>query len=100
MTSDVAESPEDLLVSEGLAPLRDAMEFLGVCRSSIFELLRQGELPRVRIGRRTLVPRAAMRAFAAKRVEQRDRDALLDLALRIRDRLRAGASVSPTERGS
>jgi predicted DNA-binding transcriptional regulator AlpA len=96
MTSDVAESPEDLLVSEGLAPLRDAMEFLGVCRSSIFELLRQGELPRVRIG----VPRAAMRAFAAKRVEQRDRDALLDLALRIRDRLRAGASVSPTERGS
>ena len=37
-----------------------AAELLGIGRSAAYEAARRGELPTIRIGRRVLVPRAAL----------------------------------------
>ncbi|MEE9201814.1 MAG: helix-turn-helix domain-containing protein [Dehalococcoidia bacterium] len=37
-----------------------AAQALGICRGTAYEAARRGELPTVRIGRRLLVPRAAL----------------------------------------
>lgn len=38
----------------------EAAELLGIGRSAAYEAARRGDLPTVRIGRRVLVPRAAL----------------------------------------
>jgi excisionase family DNA binding protein len=42
---------------------REVAQLLGISRSSLYELLRRGEIASVRIGRSRRVPRAALSAF-------------------------------------
>jgi len=40
--------------------VEETAEILGIGRSSAYEAVRQGQLPVIRVGRRYLVPRAAL----------------------------------------
>ena len=40
--------------------VEETAEFLRISRNSAYEALRRGEIPYIRIGRRLLVPRAAL----------------------------------------
>jgi excisionase family DNA binding protein len=43
--------------------ISETCKAIGLSRSSVFELIRQGKIPVVRIGRRTLVPVEGLREF-------------------------------------
>ncbi len=40
--------------------VEEAAERLGISRNSAYEAVRRGEIPSLRIGRRVLIPRAAL----------------------------------------
>lgn len=44
----------------------DTAQLLGVGRSTVFRLIKEGKLPTVRLGRRRLVPADAIRDFPAR----------------------------------
>jgi excisionase family DNA binding protein len=46
--------------------VEDAAEVLGIGRTLVFRLLRDGDLKAVRIGRRTLIPVRELEAFLAR----------------------------------
>jgi excisionase family DNA binding protein len=58
----------ETLLAEGLVPVSEAAEFLGVSRSLLYALMDRGELPFVKIGRCRRIPRRALLAFAAERL--------------------------------
>jgi excisionase family DNA binding protein len=41
----------------------EAAELLGIGRSAAYEAARRGEIPTIRVGRRILIPRAALDRF-------------------------------------
>jgi excisionase family DNA binding protein len=43
--------------------VEDVAQLLGINRSTVYESIRVGELPSVRVGRRMLVPTHALRAW-------------------------------------
>jgi excisionase family DNA binding protein len=43
--------------------VREASHYLRVGSNTVYEAIRRGELPSVRVGRRVLVPRAALETF-------------------------------------
>ncbi len=49
-----------------LLPAEPAFELLGLGRTKGWELIRSGELPTVRVGRRRLIHRRDLEAFAAR----------------------------------
>ncbi|MBM4073196.1 MAG: helix-turn-helix domain-containing protein [Planctomycetes bacterium] len=53
------------LLAEGLDRLCDAEEFLKLSRSRIYQLISEGKLPCVRIGRSIRIPRRALVELAA-----------------------------------
>lgn len=68
-----ARRERNLLISvrEGvLLRVEAAALLLGIGRSTMFELIRQGEIPVVRIGRRTLVHRDDLERFAQARRQE------------------------------
>lgn len=52
-----------------------AARMLGVGRTRVFGLMNDGELPRVKIGRSTVIPVEALRGFLARRVAEQQRGA-------------------------
>jgi excisionase family DNA binding protein len=56
----LAELPDVMTVTE-------AAEFLRLGRNSIYEAIRRGEVPTVRIGRRILVPKVGLENLLATR---------------------------------
>lgn len=48
------------LVEEGLVSLNDAMAFLSIGRSTLYELMDKGMLPYAKIGRARRIPRRAL----------------------------------------
>ena len=46
-----------------------ACERLSVSRTTLYELLKQGEIRSFKVGNRTLIPDSDLRAFVAKRLE-------------------------------
>ena len=48
------------LVEDGLVSLEDAMAFLAIGRSTLYELMDQGKLPWAKIGRSRRIPRRAL----------------------------------------
>jgi excisionase family DNA binding protein len=69
MPSKLAVLPtaRDELVEEGLESLESARRFLGsIGRSTLYELMERGELPYVMVGRRRMLPRRALREYAAR----------------------------------
>jgi len=61
-------------ISEGVDRLtltvEEAAASLGISRASAYEAVRRGEIPAIRIGRRILVPRAALERFLASALEE------------------------------
>uniref|UniRef100_UPI0035CAA8D0 helix-turn-helix domain-containing protein n=1 Tax=uncultured Sphingomonas sp. TaxID=158754 RepID=UPI0035CAA8D0 len=59
----------------GLAPLEDclavripqAAQLLGIGRSSVYELINKGQLETIKIGRSTVIPMDALRAYIQDR---------------------------------
>jgi excisionase family DNA binding protein len=47
----------------------EAAQILGISRSTAYEAVRRGELPVIRIGRRLVVPRAALERMLGQAVE-------------------------------
>ncbi|MGE0652802.1 MAG: helix-turn-helix domain-containing protein [Alphaproteobacteria bacterium] len=45
--------------------IQEAGALLGLCRNSAYDAARRGELPTIRIGRRLLVPKAAIAQMMA-----------------------------------
>ena len=70
---DAAADADLDAVSEGLVSVREAAGFLGLGKSTVYELMDRGQLPFVRLGRARRVPRKALREFAARNVVQYDR---------------------------
>jgi len=66
---DTATTVNDI-AADGALGIRQAAEWLGISRSRLYELLAEGGIPTVRIGRRRVVPRAALRAFLAERLAE------------------------------
>ncbi|MCA3362074.1 MAG: helix-turn-helix domain-containing protein [Roseomonas sp.] len=57
--------PSKFSKPDSLLDVPEATRLLGVSRSSLFELLRTGQLPAVKLGRRTLVRTSDLRRFVA-----------------------------------
>ncbi len=60
-----ADDRREALVGDGLLKIPEAVDFLRVGRSKLYELMDEGQLPYVRIGRCRLIPRRALVALAA-----------------------------------
>jgi excisionase family DNA binding protein len=66
-----AESARELADALAVSPVEDRLVFtveeaaqlLGISRSFAYEAVKQGEIPSMRIGRRILVPKAALQRF-------------------------------------
>jgi excisionase family DNA binding protein len=54
------------LMSEGLVTIKEAMDFLGIRRTKFYELLAQEEIPHVKIGKASRIPKVALKIFALK----------------------------------
>jgi excisionase family DNA binding protein len=49
--------------------VEEAAQLLGISRALAYELVRRGELPRLQLGRRILVPRRALEELVAAAAE-------------------------------
>jgi excisionase family DNA binding protein len=52
--------PQDAAESPSVLTIEEAAQLLRIGRNSAYEAARRGQIPTVRIGRRLLVPRAAL----------------------------------------
>lgn len=58
--------PDEILVADGLVPLAQAMAFLSVSRSTLYELMDKGVLPYAKIGRSRRIPKRALVELARR----------------------------------
>ena len=68
---DGAEQSDISLVSDGLQAVDEAADFLGLSRSKLYQLMDQGHLPYVKIGKSRRVPRKALVELAARSLVKR-----------------------------
>jgi len=61
--------------SKRLLTIAETASALSIGRSSVYELLRRGEIPSVKLGRARRVPAAALDEFVAKRLREQAADA-------------------------
>lgn len=54
------------LMAEGLATIKEAMRFLGISRTKVYDLLTHEEIPHVKIGKASRIPKVALKIFALK----------------------------------
>ncbi|MBX9579699.1 MAG: helix-turn-helix domain-containing protein [Gemmataceae bacterium] len=54
------------LLADGAVGVKEAVEVYGVGRTVLFEKMKAGELPVVKLGKKTLIPRAALVALLAR----------------------------------
>jgi excisionase family DNA binding protein len=66
-------TPREQLTRAEVCSVRPATaaEMLGVCRDTVYELMRAGQLRSVRVGRARLIPLAALQEFLAGEFEPR-----------------------------
>lgn len=57
------------MLEKMLFSIEEAAELLGIGRSTAYDLVKGGELPSVKIGRRRLVPREALHTWIRKKTE-------------------------------
>jgi len=58
------------MLAEGAMTISRAVEFSGIGRTRMFALIKDGRLPVLRVGTRTLVPRKALVEFLAGFVKE------------------------------
>lgn len=56
---------DEQTVADGLMNVSEAMAFLAVARSTLYQLMETGQLPYVKIGRARRIPRRALIQLAA-----------------------------------
>jgi excisionase family DNA binding protein len=54
------------LLSDGAVTVRTAVEVYGIGRTDLFKRIKAGELPAIKLGKKTLIPRAALIALLGK----------------------------------
>jgi excisionase family DNA binding protein len=54
------------LLADGLANIKEAAHFLSIGRTKLYELLAKEELPHVKIGKASRIPKVALKIFALK----------------------------------
>lgn len=60
------------LVEDGLLSVRDACKWLGVSRSTLYQLMESGELPYTMVAKsKRAIPKAALKIYAAKKMRGR-----------------------------
>jgi len=57
------ENTSDTTAERLVFSVAEAGELLGISRAFAYELVARGEIPSIRLGRRVLVPKAALLAF-------------------------------------
>lgn len=62
-------SRADRLVADGFLPAKEAAKFLGISRSSLYELLKAQVITHAKIRGRKAVPIAALREYAKSRLQ-------------------------------
>ena len=60
----------EIVVQDGLTSVSEACEFLGIGRSLLYELMNEGLLDSVKLGRRRLIPRKALIAVATRNLRR------------------------------
>lgn len=76
--STAGTSPSRLHVAErAVFCVTEAAEVLGISRALAYELVRRGELPSIRLGRRILVPRIALEQLLSDATTWRDESAAI-----------------------
>lgn len=50
--------------------VQETAEALGISRNSAYQLVRQGEIPSVRLGRRLVIPKQALTAWLERQAER------------------------------
>lgn len=56
------------LLEDGALPINDAVEWSGVSRSKLYIAMTEGKLPYIKLGKRRLIPRRALRDYLARRL--------------------------------
>ena len=64
--NDADPQDREALCGDGLLTVREAAEFLSISRSKLYEMMDNGELPFVKLGRSRRVPRRAVVELAAR----------------------------------
>jgi excisionase family DNA binding protein len=54
------------LMADGLSTIKEACVFLGISRTKVYDLLAQEEIPHVKIGKASRIPKVALKIFALK----------------------------------
>ena len=52
--------------------VEEARKLLGLSRGLIYEAVRQGQIPSIRVGRRILIPRVALQRFLGEAAANKD----------------------------
>jgi excisionase family DNA binding protein len=63
------ESTENELLTEGALQINDAVTWSGIGRSKLYMAMAEGDLSYVRVGKRRLIPKRALRDYLASRLE-------------------------------
>jgi excisionase family DNA binding protein len=61
----IMKSAAETLVEEGMMSVGEAMEFLSISRSHLYELMNKREIPWAKIGRSRRIPRSFLVSFVA-----------------------------------
>jgi excisionase family DNA binding protein len=68
--TDITTEASLELMEDGVLPVNAAGEFSGLSRSKIYELIAEGELRTVKLGRKTLIPKRSLVALLARRLQE------------------------------
>jgi excisionase family DNA binding protein len=60
----------DAVVNKLLLDVREVAALLGCGKTYVYELLARGELPWVKLGRLTRIPRSSLEAFVSRKVSE------------------------------
>jgi len=63
-----ATCEREAAVADGAFVIREATEFSGISRTSLYSAMDAGHLAYVKVNRRRLIPRAALKQFLADRL--------------------------------
>ena len=68
--SDTKTKFDSQTVGDGLLRVPEVAKFLGLARSTVYQLMDRGELPYAKIGRSRRVPRRAVVGLAARSIQR------------------------------
>ena len=64
------------LFSDGALSMVEAARWAGLSRSKLFELVQEGVLPSVKVGKRRLIPKTALAEFLHRRMQEQGGEAI------------------------